>query len=235
MKLSSKFLLLSGLAFAFTGCAQSEFAGNNNKSKPKPPVQDPSVPEQASGSSSTPPAENPPSPLDCDPAKAVTTVKLLTTAVIENNAANQSIRYEIGVLCDGKPMPIKGSAIWFDLDSSNNNVLSSSMGLPYKISDAASGQLVGNGQFKSVQGADLFGNSGMMFFHYESDVVTLPNNQTRILLEIDVSNQTNIPRENPDFTAKVWNIASYLRYGEAQAVQQGLQFTAVTDPGPFGL
>lgn len=226
--------LLALVGFIATACAESSFNSGEGKKAPTAPsktvsTQPSQIPQTADGTNSGVsdplPAGVPPStPAGTQPCTdaGITQVRLLTASAY-NNAANQSLRYELSLVdCDGKPKPIPQAPLLFDIDSQSMDITQREV--PYTIENTAK-QSVATGTAAVVSGSDLFGNQEASRFHWKADNLHIPATDYKFYFVADVSKRimTEFGVMLPPTSGEV-QFKTYLRIGDALPVQQEIKW-----------
>lgn len=154
----------------------------------------------------------------CDAGSVgLTSVTLLSTGVKLNTNA-QTIRYELSVIncADGSILPINDQAISFDIDAIAINGFAD---IAYRVLDSATSKEISVGDLEIIPGSDLFGNTGNVA-HWETETLSYSTAVEKLILEI-VMDGSPFNAKTPTATS----IASFLKVGTSQAVQQDLTIT----------
>lgn len=149
----------------------------------------------------------------CDVGESeVTKVNLLTTGV-DFSLENQVVKYELQILSckDGTIVPLNDQSIAFDLNMHYYNGDLAPIG--YRVLEASSSTELVSGDFKTVSGSDLFGNTGSGYRHWSTENVSFASKVEKIVLEINLKKAKLKTINAGDKTAD-----SYLRMGKASAV-----------------
>ncbi len=228
-----RFTLLALVALTAMACAESSFNSGEGKKAPAAPktVNTPPAPapQAADGTNSgtsdpLPPGVPPSVPAGTKPCTdaGITQVRLLTVSAY-NNAANQTLRYEVSLVdCDGKPKPIPQAPLLFDIDSQSMDITQREV--PYTIENSQK-QVVTSGNTSVVSGSDLFGNQEASRFHWKADNLQIPATDYKFYFVADVSNRnmTEFGVILPPTSGEV-QFDTYLRIGDAQPVQQKIKW-----------
>lgn len=200
-----QYILIIPMTCWMGACSQSSFTGDQGKKAV--------TPEQTEGDSN-----------GVDGADCTKTSKTFVSSdadSITNNAPEQFVSYKIGL--DGCKILLKDASIWADI---NATVKNNSRPLPYKIK-TLDGELLASGQLGSVQGEDLFGNSGENYAHWKTDDIDLDLRSGSVIFELDYSYMSikktlgNLP--NNDF-----QVETYFSISGAEAVT--LPLTIIVSP-----
>ena len=163
-----------------------------------------------------------PKPSPCTDA-GTTVAKLISTAGIVNDSANQFLEYELSMEdCEGVVTPITANVILFDLDAESE---SGAKPLPYQLK-SPDGMPISNGILASVSGSDLFGVVGPARFHHRTNNnINVPSTHRKVRLIVDLS-FTNSQPLNSGLIGPVARaiIPSFLRFGQASPVKTLVPF-----------
>jgi hypothetical protein len=158
----------------------------------------------------------------CGEANGITTGQLMTRE-LSNETNPKLLSYELSLVdCAGKAWPIQGD-ILFDLNVVRQPGVEQ---LTYTVKDAATQSPIANGTLQTVEGSDLFGQTGGGFAHHKAAGVSIATNVTKIIFEVNVGAWRLMPA-NPtaDFAAPFYDIESFLRLGQAKPVTAMIHVT----------
>lgn len=145
----------------------------------------------------------------------------LLTAETANGKAGNFIEYALSVVdCSGRPQPIVGEALLFDIDGVSPQV---GLGEPLSFIAATPTEQV-TGQLLEIAKTDLFGRTGDEYFHNRSDQpLNFKTPPLELRLRIDLGGrQYHLQAPGSDLVAPL--IPTFLRYGQAQPVQADVIF-----------
>lgn len=171
-------------------------------------------------------------PRDCGPDGA-TQARLLTPAM-DLATPGAFIQYEVfRTDCQGKVQMLTAEKIWFDLDA---------YGIDQDVSYiiGPQNQPGAQGILRRLEGTDLFGHSGPMWAHYETDrAITAGGTSSSVLLTIRLGGMAIAPRlQKTGRTAGSVSIPSFLRFGRALPVTKDVDVIHATQlpefEGAFG-
>ncbi len=150
----------------------------------------------------------------CGPAG--TTKAELITPTLANGVPGNYLAYEISIAdCEGKVRPLEANRILFDVDArfTGANV---NAALVYTVNV---GEKSFEGELRNIQGSDLFGRTGANLFHYATEKkIELAPKTSSLRLRIDLAGHQM--KSTTEGTASPDQMATYLRFGDARAVQQ---------------
>ena len=176
---------------------------------PTPPSisSNPNQPEQ-----STQPTQ--PTQPQCDSRRGKTDVKLLSRSY--RNRSGDPVQYRISTInCDGTRRPLTAKRIWFDFGAKVESIVP----LHYEIQI---GTWYKSGSMGYTNGADLFGNRGLTYAHWETDfpidISRAPKNAEWLGLSIEMPDQNFDPYSHFGFAPVQKNLRTYLKYGDAAPV-----------------
>ncbi|MBM4250709.1 MAG: hypothetical protein FJ146_01930 [Deltaproteobacteria bacterium] len=168
----------------------------------------------AQGDSSLRPAAGG-SPTDpCGPAG--TTKAELLTPTLANGSPGNYLEYEIALVdCEGKARPLTANRILFDVDARFSGPR---VNAPLSYSVSLGSETV-SGELTNIQGSDLFGRSGANLFHYATEnKIDFGTKFNSLRLRIDLAGHQL--KSTTGGTAGPNDVATYLRFGDARAVEQ---------------
>lgn len=214
--MNTKHLLFVCPILLTLACNQKKQFSSPVESKTLPAQEAPAIKDtdnipQGSGKPETTiPAEPAPK---CEVGEAeVTTAKILTDGV-DFSKQNQLVKYELQLLSckDGTAVPFNDQAILFDLNMHYYN--GDLAPIAYRVLEASSNAELVAGDFETINGSDLFGNSGGGFRHWKTEDVSFKAKVEKVILEIDLKQAKLRTVKTGDKTAD-----SYLRIGKALPV-----------------
>lgn len=172
-------------------------------------------------------------PDNCDPNAGFTDSRLKTTMIHNpwlwpyTPVPGQVIEYELALYdCDGFPKSIVGQPIWFDIDAVTN---AATYALPYEITNLPDGGAPFRfvGAYRTVQGADLFGNKGPNWFHWETEAIkyVAPTNKARLKMNVSGFYFCYPGTYGPAGCFWDMYIPTYLKFGPALPTKETIHFT----------
>lgn len=189
------YILIIPITFWLGACSESSFTGDQGKKA--------ATSEQNDGDSDGV------NGADC--TETSKTVISSETDTVKNNAPEQYVAYTIGL--EGCDSLLKDASIWADV---NAVVESNSKPLPYKIK-TLDGEILASGQLGSVQGEDLFGNSGNGYAHWKTDEIDLDLTNGSVIFELDYS-YMSIKKTAGDPPKNDFRVDTYFSISGAKAV-----------------
>jgi hypothetical protein len=215
--MKSQSLVCLSLALSLSAswaCGSKQKFGGEGTSAPPQKTAEPEI--ENAEPAVKPPAPVLPAPPACDKGSVGLTSATLLSSGIKTLRPDQRITYELSVISckDGTSVPLTNQTIWFDI---NARAVGGFQPISYRVSDAKTKEKIGEGILEIVEFSDLFGNTGE-YAHWETQSLSYNTSLDSLLLEIDF-------KETAFTTADLGGevIASYLKVGEAQAVQQDLK------------